>query len=109
MHARVHVSTPSCHHLGLLTTRTGTSASRMMFCATLPRKALPIGDTGLVGLRDVVVERLDDVDDEEVGPAVCRLAGSLLEREPARAAGVVGDGDAHDATPLTSAARARAR
>src|SRR6478752_4473583 len=44
MHARVHVRTPSCHHLWLLTTRTGTSASRMMFCATLPRKALPIGE-----------------------------------------------------------------
>src|SRR6478752_6147317 len=44
MHAHVHVSTPSCPPLGLLTTSTGTSASRMMFWATLPRKALPIGE-----------------------------------------------------------------
>src|SRR5690349_5558015 len=39
-----HVSTPARPHLGLLTTSTGTSASRMRFCAMLPRKALPTGD-----------------------------------------------------------------
>src|SRR3954447_12919142 len=44
MRAHVHVSTPSCPPLGLLTTSTGTSASRMRFWATLPRKALPIGE-----------------------------------------------------------------
>ena len=58
-----------------------------------------IGDTGLVGLRDVVVERLDDVDDEEAGPAVCGLAGSLLQSaSPLELRRVVCDSDAHDAT-----------